>query len=106
MMSLVSCNEGGTDSESIDGEYIMVEWKTGETDYTPVLENLDITMTIENNKATVKLMDGAVDWQVDTKEKVMRGDDGTEVPYRMEGNQLIVEGTEDGVYGKMVFDKK
>lgn len=103
VMSLAACGKAA--SESIDGTYQLVQMESGGSDITGLLENVDVVLTVEGNKATVVMNDETVNWQVDLQGKQMINDDGQKVPYRAEGNQLIVEDAEN-TQGKMVFEKQ
>ena len=89
----------------LDGTYKLISIESGGNDLSSVLQNVDVYMTIEKDQATVGFADQTMKWTIDEKAGIMRNEDGAESTYRVEDGTIILESAEDGVTGKLVFEK-
>ena len=103
MVSLAACSTPGPD---VTGTYKLVEMSSGGEDMTSMLTLITVTMTVEGDTALLELYGESLEWKVNTNNGTFSNADGATIPYRVEGDQLILEGGEDSTYGKMVFEKQ
>lgn len=101
MTGLAACGE-----PKLDGTYKLIELNNGEEDLTALLDAIDVYMTIKDDHATLTFADQITEWEIDTKNGVMRNEEGAESPYRTEDNLIILENEENGLTQRMVFEKE
>lgn len=100
MSGLAACGE-----PKLDGTYLLVEMASGGQDLSDLLDDIDICLTVKDDHATLTFADQTTEWEIDTKNSVMRNEEGAESPYRTEDNLIILENEEDGLTHRMVFEK-
>ncbi|MBR1534721.1 MAG: hypothetical protein IJ639_10170 [Ruminococcus sp.] len=99
-LCLTACGE-----PKLDGTYKLITMESGGQDLSAMLGTLEVYMTVKDDQATVDFAGQTMTWEIDEENGVMRNEQGAESPYRVEENQIILENEEDGVIGRMVFEK-
>ena len=105
-LSLAACggSSGGSGGKDYSGTYKLVKITAAGKDMTSYLNLVgDVTLTIEGDKATMKMGEDITEMTVDSKAMTISSD-GAASPFTFEDNTLTLE--EKGSDTKMVFEKQ
>ena len=102
-LSLAACG-GSSGGKDYSGTYKLVKITAAGKDMTSYLNLVgDVTLTIEGDKATMKMGEDITEMTVDSKAMTISSD-GAASPFTFEDNTLTLE--EKGSDTKMVFEKQ
>ena len=104
-LSLAACGgSGGSGGKDYSGTYKLIEITAGGKDMSSYLNLVgDVTLTIEGDKATMKMGEDTTEMTVDSKAMTISSD-GSASPFTVEDNKLTM--AEKGSDTKMVFEKQ
>lgn len=106
-LSLAACGgsgSGGSGGKDYSGTYKLIEITAGGKDMSSYLDLVgDVTLTIEGDKATMKMGEDTSEMTVDSKAMTISSD-GSASPFTVEDNKLTL--AENNSDTKMVFEKQ
>lgn len=104
-LSLAACGGSGSGGgKDYSGTYKLIEITAGGKDMSSYLDLVgDVTLTIEGDKATMKMGEDTSEMTVDSKAMTISSD-GSASPFTVEDNKLTL--AENNSDTKMVFEKQ